>query len=173
MGYYIVVAGASVSACKSDARKEVVKFCEMLDTDDPDSFGRFIGVRSLSTRQGLLEIIQDGDKTPKATEGSRVLLHVDELKALFDGSRRDYARDLQSTLIDLWDCPPEIRNNVKHAPMVASYPCFNLFGCSTKAWLFDSVRSEDLDSGFMNRFLTFYTDGLPERVRRAKVDTQS
>ena len=168
---YSLVVGTSTYASKSTTREHLVRLVENVYADT--SFECEINfLTSVSTKQSLLAELE----TPNDTsyfDGVCALLHFDELKAMFDNMRRDYASDIQSLLNTLWSCPVRQQNRALSNKIDALYPVMNIFGCSTREWLNAALIKDDLDGGFMNRFMTFYSDGLENYVSKPRIHTKS
>ena len=163
---YTILTGKSKYAAKSSARKQTMRLIQDADSRVDSNI---VDMESLGSRQALLAELETEGYVDEL-EGKVGILHFDEMKSMFDGMRRDYASDLQSTLIRLWDCPERpIKNHAKSNPIEAWYPVMNIFGCTTKSWMLASMQRDDLDGGFMNRFITFYTDGLCKRVSKPRI----
>ena len=168
---YSLVVGTSTYASKSTTREHLVRLIDNVHID-AEINNEINLLTSVSTKQSLLAELET-EVDIDYFDGVTALLHFDELKAMFDNMRRDYASDIQSLLNTLWSCPIRQQNRAISNKIDVFYPVMNIFGCSTREWLNAALIKDDLDGGFMNRFMAFYSDGLDDYISKPTIDEKS
>ena len=157
---YTALLGQTTVAAKSDCRKVLHDLLYAVDN--------FLPVIAIDSREGFAaDLRTDGEGTidkwneGDLTEGVRCLVSLDELRSLFVASRREVTSNIPSYLNDLWSCPRDASTRQKNNPIQVDYPVVNIFGCSTPNWLQKSVIGDDIDGGFINRFMPFLYERMP------------
>ena len=168
---FSLVVGTSTYASKSTTREHLVRLIDNVHID-AEINNEINLLTSVSTKQSLLAELET-EVDIDYFDGVTALLHFDELKAMFDNMRRDYASDIQSLLNTLWSCPIRQQNRAISNKIDVFYPVMNIFGCSTREWLNAALIKDDLDGGFMNRFMAFYSDGLDDYISKPTIDEKS
>lgn len=175
--FYTVIVGETGIARKSTA----LRLGEQL-LRDSDPAVRIL--RSLSTPEGLLQKfvpphgyelgssipnddIEDPDKineqmefmlnnaTP-GVEGFRILLSLDEFSYLLKKANKSHGEGIIQMLTEAYDYPTQLDLPTRVNPVSADHPCLSVMGATTQAWLESSLKLEDIQGGFANRFSYYH-----------------
>lgn len=171
--FYTVIIGETGIARKSTA----LRLGEQLLYDsDMSTFT----LRALATPEGLLQLFCPpngydlGDATPRedaedaepiteqkrymlqnatpGVEGFRILLSLDEFSALLKKSGKSHGEGLIQMLTEAYDYPVKLDLPTRTNPISADHPCLSIMAATTEAWLESSLKLEDIQGGFANRF---------------------
>lgn len=157
---YTLVVGNSRHACKSDSRLLMEQIVYDTYNDFPLDTKFVSGIASKAAMMEMYEQENDGK-----IEGIKCVYSIDEMANLFTVSRKDWALESQGLLIKLWGNPRQEVHPRAKGDIIAYKPTAFLYGCSTVSWLNETMRSSDVDSGFVNRFFPLYSDGIHTRIR--------
>lgn len=89
---------------------------------------------------------------------------------------RDYMRGTKETITDLYDYHKEHKRMLKGQSYVITEPCISILAGSTIDWFVKNFKEEDLQGGFLSRFIYFKGEktkfiALPEREDMVKKET--
>ena len=175
--FYTVIVGETGIARKSTALRIGEKLLA-----DADRAVRIL--RGLSTPEGLLQKfvpphgyelgssipsddIEDPEKineqmefmlnnaTP-GVEGFRVLLSLDEFSYLLKKANKSHGEGLIQMLTEAYDYPTQLDLPTRVNPISADHPCLSIMAATTSAWLESSLKLEDIQGGFANRFSYYH-----------------
>ena len=155
--HYICLIGGSGTHHKSTAINltlETLGEARIVDEIQP--------IRTVTTSSGLL-------LTLKNHLGSG-FVQLDELASMTQKKRQDFAADLLSRIVELYDCPPTATNSTKNDPIEVDYPYLTMVSASTLEWLKSSLSSTDMLAGFGNRMTWVLGDPRPEKAWPTRVD---
>ena len=140
---FTVIVGPSGGARKSTA----IDFCiQFLHKINPE-----IGVeRSIDSREGFIQRLQDVGKTQKSTGGTCALVRLGELRSLIDKTRMEGLRNIVPALCDAYDCPPSLEVHTRQNPVSVVCPTVSMFAGTTKRWI-EGLSEEDMEGGLGNR----------------------
>lgn len=137
--FYSVVIGRTGSPRKTTA----IKF----GTDLLERIGEEVEILTgLVSSEGLYQRLS-------YKEGTRLLVHGDEFRALLQVARRQATSDLIPKLNSLYNCPSVDGIDRRQQPVTAISPFVGLIAGSTHGWLEDAFEKEDVSGGFLNRLL--------------------
>lgn len=174
--FYTVLVGQTGVARKSTALRlgEAV-----LGDSDP----AVLILRSLSTPEGLLQIfcppegykmgssVPDSSVDPpevseqmdfmlenavQGVEGFRVLLSFDEFSYVLKKASKSHGEGLIQTLTEAYDYPTQLDLPTRVNPLSADHPCLSIMAATTHAWLESTLKLEDIQGGFANRFCYYH-----------------
>ncbi len=101
-------------------------------------------------------------------------LFYSEFASFLGASQKDYMRGIKEFLTDIYDCPPYYLRKLKSGPVEIKNPVLSIVGATTATWFLDRIKRDDLEGGFLVRFLwvpAFYkekTFALPPIADKAK-----
>jgi len=110
---------------------------------DREGVGTLWGV---STGEGLLSKFAENEDT-------RLVVCLNELRALFVRAKRDGNQQLGSILIELMDAGDKVDNPTKSNPITAVRPFMSLLSAATPESLEDAINDNDVYGGLLNRIL--------------------
>ena len=157
---FICLVGASGSHHKSTAMKNAIKTLGEERTVD----GIYQPISSLTTSAGLLLMLKNNF--------GQGLVMLEELADMTRKGRQDYAFDLMSRLVTLYDCPPVATNSTKVDPITVEYPTLTLTSASTQEWLRSSISNSDMLAGFGNRMSWILGDPRPIKAWPVKIEME-
>lgn len=95
-------------------------------------------------------------------ENPNTLLVLEEATTLFNNMHRQGGEELLDRMIEAWDTPDFIQDNVKNNPSVAYSPFMSLMAGIQPGRLEDALGGNEIESGLANRMGIFF--GVRRRV---------
>lgn len=95
-------------------------------------------------------------------ENPNTLLVLEEATTLFNNMHRQGGEELLDRMIEAWDTPDFIQDNVKNNPSVAQNPFMSLMAGIQPGRLEDALGGNEIESGLANRMGIFF--GVRRRV---------
>lgn len=96
------------------------------------------------SHEKILEVISDN---PSGA------FYFSEFMSLMGLLSRDYMAGTKALLTDLYDCPSRYSRSTKGQDLVIEKPVISMITCSTVDWLLNKTKEEDIQGGFIPRFL--------------------
>jgi len=93
---------------------------------------------------------------PVLKDNKRGLFKFSEIKTLFTEMLKKHNVSLKAFMTDAFDVTMIAKNTKTDGEIFIEKPIFSLTGASTYNWIKNSVNSDDVDSGFLARFLFCY-----------------
>ena len=150
------LVGETSEARKSTCRSNMISDIKKADTTEEIVFEVAVG----SAEALIHSLRNDGkDESPEWNEGDfpegiRFMLHLDELRILLMNSRRSGTTTIVPKITELYGCPEYASTkSVSKGKIECHYPTMNIFACTTQEWLEKSVFADDIEGGFINRFM--------------------
>ena len=84
-----------------------------------------------------------------------------EFKTLLSLMERNYMLGLKSMLTELYDCPLFIKVARKSNSYIIHNPCISILSATTSDWFTESIKEQDIEGGFLARFLYVYSKTKP------------
>ena len=174
--FYTIIVGETGIARKSTALRIGEKLLA-----DADPAVRTL--RGLSTPEGLLQkfipptgyehgstVPVDSDEAEPLTdqlhymlensspnqEGFRILLSLDEFSYLLKKAQKSHGEGMIQLLTEAYDYPNQLDLPTRVNPISADHPCLSIMAATTNAWLESSLKLEDIQGGFANRFSYYH-----------------
>ena len=99
------------------------------------------------TSEGLMEHL---------SEGHAGVILVSEMASWLQNLNKNHNNDLKSIFTDYYDVPQSRRYKTKtQGDYIIEKPYISISGLSTSSWLKSNIKSDDVSSGFLGRFLIF------------------
>lgn len=157
--YMLLLAGSTVSR-KSTAVSYTVHCLNELE--------RRLRVPFLMPDSGSLEGMIEAMREPREDETKQVMnagiACYSEFASFLDNMKKEYNKDFQSFVIDVYD-GNRYKRQLKKEFAVIENPCISIFGGITMAQFGRKVTEEDKHSGFLQRFLIA---AVPTKTGRGK-----
>jgi len=83
-------------------------------------------------------------------------LYYDEFKTLLGLLDKDYMQSTKAFLTHLFDCPDNYERATKSGSYNIQKPCLSLLTATTADWFVNSIKTGDIEGGFLGRFLFVY-----------------
>jgi len=115
-------------------------------------------IPNVNSAEGLVDALKNEKSDCEITgvwEGTRAFIHLDEMRNMFINANRSATQSIVPRLNDLWGCPPRAKLTTRNKPVTAHYPVVNILGGTTYRCLADSIDSQMMENGFINRFMLF------------------
>ena len=158
--YMLLLAGSTVSR-KSTAVSYTVQGLNELE--------RKLDVPFLMPDSGSLEGMIEAMREARAKDIKKRVMNsgiacYSELASFLDNMRKEYNKDFQTFIIDVYD-GNRYRRQLKHEEAIINNPCLSIFGGITMAQFSKKVTEDDKHSGFLQRFLICT---VPSKIGRMK-----
>lgn len=93
------------------------------------------------------------------------VLLMDEILSTIKLWERDYAISVKSNLTSLFDCETSLKRKTMSYTVEIFNPFISIMAGSTPTWIKESIKEEDLASGFLPRFLLVYATKKEKSIR--------
>lgn len=157
--YMLLLAGSTVSR-KSTAITFTSKCLQELERRNGSNFI----MPDSGSLEGMIEAMREprGNDT-KAVMNSGIACYS-ELATFLDNMKKEYNKDFQSFIIDVYD-GNRYKRQLKKELSIIENPCLSIFGGITMAQFGKKVSEDDKHSGFLQRFLFV---AVPEKTGKMK-----
>lgn len=121
----------------------------------------FAVVRNLGSGASVVKTLKENPNT---------LIVMEEATTLFNNMHRQGGEELLDRMIEAWDTPDFLQDNVKNNPSVATQPFLSLIAGIQPGRLEDALGANEIESGLANRLGIFF--GVRRRIlaRAPKLD---
>ncbi|NTU68445.1 MAG: DUF3987 domain-containing protein [Chlorobiaceae bacterium] len=157
--YMLLLAGSTVSR-KSTAVSFTVHCLRELE--------RRRGLNLIMPDSGSLEGMIEAMREPQGNETKQVMNSgiacYSELATFLDNMKKEFNKDFQSFVIDVYD-GNRYKRQLKKEFSVIDNPCLSIFGGITMAQFGKKISEDDKHSGFLQRFLFV---AVPEKTSEPK-----
>jgi hypothetical protein len=141
---YFLLIGMAGKSRKDTAIKIAVSLPKRRPAHETRIFEPPFTVQSnVASGQGLIKAL---------SEHPDMLLYVSEYQRLIRNSRAETSTILQ-TLTEAWDAGDVLQNTTKGDPLTAKLPCLTVLAAVQPGILAAETRQEDVESGYLTRFL--------------------
>lgn len=118
----------------------------------------------IGSAEGLIKLLGENGNT---------LLYLTEFSKLQRNAKRQSTNTIVPTLIQAWNNPRVLENNVKGNPLRAEYPSLSIIAAVQPGVLAAGMDDEDVTSGFMTRWMFFPGVGKPPRPLPPDLDHEA
>lgn len=166
---YSLVVGPAGGSRKDTAIEFAIY---VVDQFDFNPTGRNQALRSMpyklatdiGSAEGLIKLLGENGNT---------LLYLTEFSKLQRNAKRQSTNTIVPTLIQAWNNPRSIENNVKGSPIKAEYPSLSIIAAVQPGVLAAGMEDEDVTSGFMTRWMFFPGVGKEPRPLPPDLDQEA
>lgn len=87
------------------------------------------------------------------------LLRWREMGSVLKALKRDYNAGTLETLTDFWDSPATVKRRTKSGgELLITRPAISILAAAKERWFIENIRREDIEGGFMSRWLFVSSD---------------
>lgn len=113
----------------------------------------FMVIRNLGSGASVVKTLREHPNT---------LIVMEEATTLFNNMHRQGGEELLDRMIEAWDTPDSLQDNVKNNPNVATSPFLSLIAGIQPGRLEDALGANEIESGLANRLGIFF--GVRRRI---------
>lgn len=146
---FVVIVGNTAGGRKGTALGRALQPFRDLD---PTWASACIKHGGISSSEGLLEAIRDGDGEHPGVTDKRLMLVEQEWSQVLRVARRE-GNTVSPLLRNAWDAYPELRTLTRHSPLKVTNPHISLIGHITSGELLRELTGNDATNGLGNRHL--------------------
>ena len=151
---YTILVGPTGSSRKGTTMKRAHRLPTYLDPAKPAIHqSPYAVVRNLGSGASVIKTLKENPNT---------LIVMEEATTLFNNMHRQGGEELLDRMIEAWDTPDFIQDNVKNNPSVASAPFLSLIAGIQPGRLEDALGANEIESGLANRLGIFF--GVRRRI---------
>lgn len=99
------------------------------------------------SHEKIIEMLQNN---PQCT------LYYDEFKTLLGLLDKDYMQSTKAFLTHMFDCPDNYDRATKSGSFSIQKPCISVLTATTADWFVNSIKTGDIEGGFLGRFIFVY-----------------
>ena len=104
---------------------------------------------SVSSAEGLCQFLINADESKER----RLLITLSELSTLLRKARQDSVSNIIPVLTDRYDMGPVFEVPTRASPLIITNPTISILAGTTGEWLEADMRVEDIEGGFIPRFM--------------------
>lgn len=162
---YAALIGRSNSTRKDTAINRAMMLPRCATSYDQRLVGPGFAVNSdVSSGEGLIKYLSEHPNT---------LMTIKELSALLKNAHRKGTGTIIDRLIEAWDTPLTLENNAKLSGVQARNPCLSIIAATQPGRIARDMTSEEIESGFANRWLFVFGAAKERMARPPKVNQRA